>query len=582
AEVSAMEVDAPLQSSQALTNSCQGDLRRQSPHQLKERFPATSNATTVPTAAAASKSKSKKPTTGRIASSCESTFSSPAKDEEYLEPEVPVQATAEKFVTELKTKIALMFPNRDIQREISYDLRKLVKQSSSSVTSKNVETAIPFTDSFPCATNLSSHGKPIVNSTLAAFRPPANSFRISNDLESSWMGWVSKKRPATYVCKNPTLSSSDDKSWCHSYRHQKLSSAPNSEPHYSWMDLSPSITDKLPTLVSSSSSNHKQQNATLTAPSGINSFRGNLRSHLSKPADNSEGGVLLRRSSTVPRQSSRLHHHHRLLPQETYRPSAVDSTASGYFFLRKEISGAGCGTCSSSHPVPHSSLLPNLQPPAQNEEYFHSHGGNTGSLPGFGSFRDTNHGISSGSGSCCNCENKNARSLSFHDNSDGSVTHKLVSRQLGPGIIQSRQNFQIALDSACRDSGVDISFKDSGDQMDKDDFSSMFEQSQPSLLSCGANLQQSQPSLLSCGANLQPPWQKYGDIRTHQVDMQRQARDFLDDLEENSESDCHTSKSFRRVFYGSASSAAAADAAPPHGKSGSRSSDFPLKVSSFM
>ncbi|GFN76150.1 hypothetical protein PoB_000265600 [Plakobranchus ocellatus] len=153
-------------------------------------------------------------------------------------------------------------------------------------------------------------------------------------------------------------------------------------------------------------------------------------------------------------------------------------------------------------------------------------------------------------------------------NSASSISRRRASSQLGPHLMQSRHNFQTALDSACKDSVIDAGVKASADLMDDDDVDIF-------------------PSVMSCSSNQFYQWQKHGchplvEMRTHQADMQQQARDFLDELDQ-----CNHPKQCPRQTF---SQAMFAEARPPSHDPGSafmrtanaRSKDLSVKVGSYM
>lgn len=641
AEISAMEVDGPVESSQMI-NLPQVDTQRQSPHKTENLSSASTRQVSAVASFVTSKPRPKKTAMSQVTSSVHSTFSSPGNDEEYLESEVPVQAAADKFVKELKTKIALMFPNRDIQREISYDLQKLVKQSSNNASSNRLDSTIPFADHFYSnTTRLSVHGKPIVNSTLSAFRPPTKflpNVKVgisryvgdthpytmvnssgNNHLPQSGVEIGGGKSGAASFCPDSiverdsrtaepiirlmqaTSDSSSDSfemddgvggltaaccdafiaearelgkhsdqrqkylvqnsiSSKHHYRPdlqqsfhlQNLSSAPNNETLYTWMDASPCLPDKMPSFSCPSPTKHLYNTAVVD---DAYKYKTDSRCHLSHSANIHSGkGMNSYCSSGALRQS--LTHQS---SQERHKTDAGASTSNGLLMLREENSHSGCAAGSR---LPAQSFLPHLGKPRSRitDVYFPCRQRDGGCFSNFGAFQDGPQTRSSG-GCGCKC----VGSFSHHEATSGSLCERLATHQLGPHIVQTRQNLQNALDSACRDSGVNVIFKASGDHRSKDDFSSMFEQDQSSSL----------PFI----SNPHPSWQKHGTIHTNQVDMQRQARDFLDDLEENAEPEFGPKNFFPQSYF-EASSTSAPEAAS-RGKSSSRPNDLSLRVA-FM
>ncbi|RUS82568.1 hypothetical protein EGW08_009642 [Elysia chlorotica] len=644
-----MEVCATAQSSQTRINNEKTDTASEKSHQHRESCPTAKDVYTTSTAATAkSKSvgmKKQSSTAGSVGnrkqsstagsggnktqtsavginaqisgrtirSSCESALLSPLEDEEYLEPEVPVRAAAEKLLRELKTKITLMFPNRDIQKEISYDLHKLVKQRSSNVASNDIETAIPFTDTLLFTVgDCCSQPKSMVNSTLSAFRSTVrdcsktnmtgpslrladtvhphlserNSTQLSreknygfssredqdsfnaclwapsvvmkdcgsaepiirinttssnrssdssededelggltaarcdafiaesrdlerqqhekrqkqwqaehdfklistnspsrtvfNDLDSTWIGRQSSKQQSISKlcnCRNSHVHSLNEKSRPPDYNQHVLNSTSNNQTSFSWMDVSPCVADKLPALSFVSSSNRQSSSAALA---------GSAASWEASTWQQSKSGLSSHSSSAIPRQNL-LHQ----LPLERHASFDSNSATNGLLLLKQDthdhrfVGGYDKPGYRSFHSLNHPSSR------SEGNRFSLSCGRKHRTFPAFGS--------------SCDCfpnipvmpQCQRATSISTWNNSN----------DLGSQIIQSRQNFQSALHSACKDSGLDVSLKESGEAMDQDDI------------------------FLVRQSEAGSPWINYGGVHTHQVDMQRQARDFLDDLE---------------------------------------------------
>ena len=221
-----------------------------------------------------------------------------------------------------------------------------------------------------------------------------------------------------------------------------LNSTSGNNTGSSWMDIPPCVTDKLPPLSFSSSSNRLRSTM---ASDGMASYRERSRDHLSRSANMADEGMSLCCSSTVLRHG--LVHQ---LTKDKHTSYESNSATNGLLLLKQEIPGSGFPGC-YDEPV-HTGLL--------NLNHLSSRSGESDRF----SLRcGTNRSFSRTGSSfgCRSCENKTARSgdLCAAADSCNRVPKRRDPYDLSSRIIQSRQNFQCALDSACRDSSVDVGLK---------------------------------------------------------------------------------------------------------------------------
>ena len=224
---------------------------------------------------------------------------------------------------------------------------------------------------------------------------------------------------------------------------------------------SPCVTDKLPALSSSSSLNHQRS---VIASNGINFYRYNPSCHRPNSANISKrewppGSHNVCSTSSISRP--------RFVHQTPWEGHPVSSNS-----INNRLSVSRGGIPKSIHEEGYSCLDNAVHPSlvlnhpqlghrarARQGDSFPTNGGKTTTCPTrVGSLLDPPESIGQDHGFAAYQHNF-VSSVGQRDAKMRDIYIGHPSHEMGTCVIQSRQNFQTALDSACRDSGVDIGFR---------------------------------------------------------------------------------------------------------------------------